>query len=209
MSHLYLKVLDNARKPKGFLGRCVLEFMNRFAHKELAEWAIDGIEVEKNKNILDVGCGGGANIARLLKKYPLANVVGVDYSAIAVRLSQKHNSKAIKNGKCKIYKSDVRCLPFRENTFDIITAFETIYYWPDIEQSFRGIYKILSNQGVFLIANGADAEEGGWTWDRYIEGMQTYPPTEITRYLTKVGFKNIKMSRKKRTPFFCILAYKI
>lgn len=34
--------------------------------------------------ILDCGCGGGANIRRLLKKYPQSIVKDVDYSAVSV-----------------------------------------------------------------------------------------------------------------------------
>ena len=40
-------------------------------------------------------------------------------------------------------------LPFRGETFDVITAFETIYFWPDISEVFKKVYKILKIGGTF------------------------------------------------------------
>lgn len=34
-------------------------------------------------------------------------------------------------------------LPFANETFDLATAFETIYFWSDIDQSFSQIYRVL------------------------------------------------------------------
>ena len=50
-------------------------------------------------------------------------------------------------------------MPFEDNTFDIITAFETVYFWPEIEKSFNEVKRILKPGGIFLIvleSNGSD-----------------------------------------------------
>ena len=61
--------LQNTRKPKGFLGRIMLHSMNS-GHTPLSKWALAQIHPAKNARVLDVGCGGGANIARLMKLCP-------------------------------------------------------------------------------------------------------------------------------------------
>lgn len=197
---------DNASNPKGLLGSFILRFMNGFAHKELADWAISYIEATPSL-ILDIGCGGGGNISRLLNKFPHALVSGIDYSPTSVKLSRELNSTEIEKGRCHIELGDVHCLRAESDSIDVITAFETIYYWTNIEQSFREVLRTLKPNGVFVIANGADAD-GGWTWDRFIKGMHTYSATEIQGLLSKVGFVNINVLRRENH-FLCVIASKI
>lgn len=50
-------------------------------------------------------------------------------------------------------------MPFDDNSFDIVTAFETIYFWPDIEKCFGEVKRVLKPGGIFLIgmeSNGSD-----------------------------------------------------
>ena len=52
-----------------------------------------------------------------------------------MKLSREVNEKLINEGKVEVMEGNVINLPFEDNTFDIVTAFETIYFWPDIEKS--------------------------------------------------------------------------
>ena len=112
---------NNAKNPKGILGRYILKFMNGYAHKDLAEWALRFIGIIDGESILDIGCGGGGNLSRFLRRFPNSTVNGVDYSTTAVELSKKNNVKEIERGRCKILLGDVQRLPFDSNLFDIVT----------------------------------------------------------------------------------------
>lgn len=181
--------------------------MNSYGHEWLAEWVFDFIEICNGDSLLDIGCGGGGNISRLLQKYPHSSVYGVDYSPTSVALSKKINVKEIKNNRCRVILGDAQNIPFESNSLNVVTAFETIYYWQDIEKCFREVFRILQQNGKFVIVNGADAE-GGWKWDKYIDGMHTYLPFELEILLRKTGFKRIKIFRKKEWHFLCVVACK-
>ena len=58
------------RRPQGFWGRRALSIMNGKNHAAMPEWVLSELDIKENDTILDVGCGGGANIARLLKRVP-------------------------------------------------------------------------------------------------------------------------------------------
>lgn len=47
----------------------------------------------------------------------------------------------------------VAALPFKDNAYDMATAFETVYFWPDIEKSFAEVRRILKPGATFLIVN--------------------------------------------------------
>ena len=61
----------------------------------MAEWGFTHIEIAENYICLDIGCGGGANVKKLLEKSPHGKVTGIDYSEISVEKSQKINKAEI------------------------------------------------------------------------------------------------------------------
>ena len=87
-------------------------------------------------------------------------VTGVDYSPVSVEKSRKVNANAIANGRCTVLEASVSSLPFNDNTFNMATAFETVYFWPDIEKSFSEVKRILAPGGKFLIVNEDDGLSG-------------------------------------------------
>ena len=77
---LLSKIFSNTLKPEGFFGRMMVNGMNGGGHARLAEWGLSHLTLTADANVLDVGCGGGANMARLLKRCPKGTVTGIDYS---------------------------------------------------------------------------------------------------------------------------------
>lgn len=149
-------IFENMRKPKGKLGNFQLRSMNK-EHTPVALWGLKHLDIQPEDLILDIGCGGGININRMAKN--AKKVYGVDYSIESVKLSREVNDDYIKQGKVEVLEGNVACLPFEDNTFDIITAFETVYFWPEIEKSFNEVKRILKLGGIFLIvleSNGSD-----------------------------------------------------
>ena len=132
------KLFINARKPDGFLGRMMVNGMNGWSHARMAQWGLSFVDINEDATVLDVGCGGGANIARMLTLAPKGRVLGIDYSAVSVAASRKVNADAIADGRCRIQEGSVESLPYADGEFDLVTAFETVYFWPNIEDRFRG-----------------------------------------------------------------------
>ena len=94
----------------------------------MAEWGLRHIQIADNSAVLDIECGGGANIKKMLTICPHGRVSGIDYSSVSVEKSRKVNRKAISDGRCKIIEGRALALPFSENSFDAVTAFETVYF---------------------------------------------------------------------------------
>ena len=131
---LLSKIFSNTRKPEGFFGRMMVNGMNGGGHARLAEWGLSFVKVAEDADVLDVGCGGGANIARHLNRCPRGKVTGIDYSPVSVKKSREVNAAAIAAGRCKVVEGSADALPFEDVCFDLVTAFETVYFWPSIEE---------------------------------------------------------------------------
>ena len=206
---LLSKFFSNAKKPEGFLGKIMVNGMNGGGHAVMSNWALESVEIAADEQILDIGCGGGANIARLLQRAPQGMVTGIDFSRVSVQKSTKVNTKAIQEGRCKVLEGNVANLPFEEDAFDLVTAFETIYFWPDIEHCFNEVKKVLKTGGHFVIINESD---GNGTmdakWESMIEGMHNYKPEEISLHLTNTGFCDINIFVNQEKHWLMVTAVK-
>lgn len=199
---------QNTRKPVGFGGTIMVRLMN-VCHSPIATWGFSKLSMRDNLNILDIGCGGGKNIATWLRKSKNSHVTGLDYSEVSVAESSKKNKWAIKRNRCEILRGNVAEMPFSDNTFDCVSAFETIYFWPGLEECFAEVNRVLKHGGIFMVCNGSDGEnESDEKWVNIIEGMSVYNEDQLHSALEKAGFYKIKCYINTEKHWLCIFAKK-
>ena len=203
-----MNFFENTRKPQGFGGRIMVKMMNS-GHSKLAKWGFTKIYAKSNAKVLDIGCGGGANIANWLAKCTNGHVTGIDYSKVSVAESEKLNAIAIKQGKCDIVYGDVSSMPFDDEAFDCVSAFETVYFWEDLEKCFAEVRRVMKNGATFLICNESDGTNSkDEKWAKKIGGMKIYNEMQLRTMLEKVGFCDIKTFVDAKKHWLCIVAKK-
>lgn len=199
---------QNTSKPEGLGGKIMVTSMN-IGHASMAAWGLMHIAPGKADSVLDIGCGGGANIKRLLVLCPEGHVTGVDYSPVSVEASRKNNAAAISKGKCAVVQANVSALPFEPEQFDLVTAFETVYFWPDIENAFRQVLRVLKPRGNFFICNEADGlNPANEKWTSKIEGMTIYNAEQLSTLLNNAGFTDIQTDNDAKRHWLCVKAKK-
>ena len=202
-----MSFFENTRKPVGLGGKIMVAMMNS-GHGAMADWGFGHITIAEDACILDAGCGGGANIKKLLAQAPKGQVKGIDYSEVSVEKSRKVNSKTIKEGRCEVLQASVAELPFDENTFDLVTAFETIYFWPGLADCFREVYRVTKSGGTFFICNESNGETNkDDKWVEKIGGMTIYNAAQILTALNQAGFSDAKVSKNDKG-WICVTARK-
>src|SRR5215831_14817973 len=155
---LFAWMSRQVRKPGGLLGGRMIRAMN-LTHAALTDWGLDQLAVRNTAAILDIGCGGGRTVHRLAALAPGAKVIGLDYSATSVAASRDFNAKEIEAGQVRIELGSVAALPFADSAFDIVTAVETHYYWPDLPANVREILRVLKPGGSCALI--AETYRGG------------------------------------------------
>ena len=198
---------DQCMKPHGEEGIETVKRMNE-NHREISEFAFDHVNVGVNDKILDIGCGGGANIEKFLK-LTNGNVDGLDYSEVSVSESAKRNREAIDEGRCKIIQADVSAMPLEDESYDLASAFETVYFWPDIAETFKEVYRIVRPNGQFLIGLGTDGNHpDDEKWLATVEGMSVYTAGELERCLLDAGFSSVESHVKENDYILAVIAKK-
>ena len=205
---LMKKYFNNTRKPEGFSGKMMIFGMN-VGHASVSKWGLSCLPKLEPEAILELGCGGGKNVQRLLKMYPEASVTALDYSEVSVQKTEQCNQAAISAGKCQVLQGDVSDLPFPDQCFDLATAFETIYFWPGPLESFRQVYRVLKPSGRFMICNESDGVGNkDDKWVEMIDGMHVYNKEQLREILKQAGFSTVVSHHDQKKHRLCLVAQK-
>ena len=201
-------LIRNAGKPKGLWGKLMISTMN-VEHTNLSIWGLGFLPKKDYSCGLDIGCGGGMNIIRL-SRICSDKIYGIDVSPLCVKNATKANKDLIKKGRVEITLGNVSSLPYPSESMDVVTAFETVYFWEKIDKCFAEVYRVLKKDGVFLITNELKAEDGNP--DKYeklesILNLNIYSEDELSENLKKAGFTDIK-AEIKGEDWICIIAIK-
>ena len=203
-------LMDQYRCPKGRLGRQVAALMNRH-HKQLTTWGLTKVEIGADFVILDVGCGGGKTVNRLAQLAPQGKVFGIDYSPDMVEYSKKVNQKLIAQNRVEIVEGSVEKMGLPNDYFDLVSAFETYYFWTNFPDALKEIKRVLKPGGKLLLVNEM-VQDGVYevAHAKLIEVTHVHliPLEEIQKVMQSVGFVNIQVFTKAETPWNAILAQK-
>lgn len=157
-------LVRQCRRPAWLPGRLFLRLMN-FRHSEVTNWGLSHVPIEKHFTMLDVGCGGGKTIDTLARIAKEGKVYGIDYSKQSVATARRVNRRWIDEGRVEIQYGSVSSLPFPPGTFDIVTAVETHYYWPDLATDLREILRVLKPDGrLLLVAETYKGRQLDWLY---------------------------------------------
>ena len=189
-----LKTLfTNCAHPKGRMGRAMLKFMN-LCHAPLTNWGLSLLDIQEGRTMLDIGCGGGATLRRLLKRSKGGMVYGIDISEESVVKARKVNA-AVLDKQVFVTQGSAEKLPYEDWKFDLVTAVETIYFWPNLPQCLQEVRRVLKPGGRFAVMVEVADENSKWV--TLVEGMKAYSPEQLKNLLADAGFVEIEVHRKK------------
>lgn len=182
---------DQYRNPQGEEGLEVIKKMNEH-HRELTEWGLSMIPPKTAKMVLDIGCGGGNALKMLAMKYPNAKCHGIDISETCINATLDNNKMFHRLEKVFAQVASVENIPFSEGTFDVVSAVETYFFWPDLERNIAHIVSRMAANGILCIiseqypteANKVQLQKNCETY-----GMKIVSNEDIVAILEKNGLE--------------------
>jgi ubiquinone/menaquinone biosynthesis C-methylase UbiE len=203
---------NQCSKPTGWLGRFTLWRMNS-SHSKLTDWGLAHISIEKHYTSLDVGCGGGKTISKLAALATQGKIYGVDYSEDSVAATRSFNAQSIAAGRVEVCHGSVSQLPFSDAMFDLVTAVETHFWWPNLPAGIREIFRVLKPGGQFIII--AEVYKGANTTasrlaEKYVSrtGMTLLSLDEHRELFANAGFSDVQVIEERDKGWLCAVGKK-
>jgi len=178
------KRVHQCQKPSGWLGRFIVWNMNS-RHSKLTDWGLSHVSIKPLDTVLDVGCGGGRTVSKLAAMASGGKVYGLDNSEVSVAVARKLNQGSMEEGRVEIRQGTVSELPFHDQTFDLVTAVETHFWWPDLPAGAREVRRVLRPGGIVAIV----AE--------VYKGATSRTAKLVERYAPRTGIKLLSISEHR------------
>jgi ubiquinone/menaquinone biosynthesis C-methylase UbiE len=153
-----------------------------------------------HSRILDMGCGTGKQLSANRSQFPEMSMFGMDLFGKMLQIAQKRHASPF------LTNADNMAAPFADNTFHYITNQFSYPHVQDKVQFFAEVWRILKNDGRFVITNIDPWQMPNWLIYRYFPAAQKLdfadflPVVQLSQRLQEAGFSNLQFQRQQLAP---------
>lgn len=167
--------------------------------RELATDAIRRYAKGSNLTLLDAGCGTGGQLAQLMGEDRIGRVTGLDFSMEAVRM-------AAERGLSGLVRGSTMTLPFRNDTFDVVTSIDVLYIRGVDDRVAMSEMRRVTKLGGLIVVNVPAFEMLRGRHDAAVHTRHRYRKSEVSLLLREHGFEVLKLSYWNTTLFPVMMA---
>ena len=123
------------------------------------------------------------------------------------------NASLIGSGKVEIRQASVAELPFSDGMFDLVTAVETHFWWPNLPDDMREVRRVVKPGGTLIVIaeiyKGATTKIGKMA-DKVLpqSGMKLLTVDEHRELLENAGFRDVRVNVEASKGWICAIGKK-
>ncbi|RVU86117.1 malonyl-[acyl-carrier protein] O-methyltransferase BioC [Leucothrix sargassi] len=149
--------------------------------------------------ILDIGCGTGQVVAEMGRAYPEADLVALDFSEKMLAETEKRLMEM--NKTATLVCADAECLPFSEESFELVTSSLMLQWSNDLTNNLKQIRHCLKPQGVLAFSTFTEGtlKEVKASWQRVDNVAHTsnfMTLASLKKCVEEAGFKKITIHQE-------------
>ena len=203
---LLKRSLGQCKKPRGRFSRFLARGMN-LGHSGLTRWGLGFIDIARDIDVLDIGCGGGRTVERLAGIAAAGKIVGIDYSPDAVVVARKKNRALINEGRVEMLQEAISSMRISDGALGLVTALESHYFWPDFRDDLKEVHRVTKPNGQLLIVGAAYKDKKHERRNQRIVdaiGMTYLRIEELRDVLEGVGYSEFDALEEKNKGWFAV-----
>ena len=141
-----------ARRPSGWLARKTYggTLGAPKGHEEVFDEVLQVLQPAGDGRCLELGCGGGRLLERLLASG--GSAAGLDHSSDMLALSAERNREALEEGRLELKQGDALQLPWPDEAFSSVVSANTFFFLEHPHRVLAEIRRVLKPDGRAIIA---------------------------------------------------------
>lgn len=149
----------------------------------------------QGERVLDVGCGTGLLLERIVDRYPDSQVTGVDLSPAMVAQASRRLARRV-----TLEVADAEALPFSTHSFDLVLSVSSFHFWPAPKDALAELRRVLRPGGRLVITDWCDEYLACRICDRILRlvnraHQRIYGRSECSALLARAGFQVSSLER--------------
>jgi ubiquinone/menaquinone biosynthesis C-methylase UbiE len=159
------------------------------------EQTLKRVRLLPNERVLDVGCGTGVLLGRILDRNPDSQVTGVDLSPAMVTQARRRLPQGV-----PLAVADAEALPFPAHRFDIVVSVSSFHFWPAPRLALAELRRVLRPGGRLVVTDWCDEYLACRVCDRILRlvdpaHQRIYARSECAALLTGAEFQVSSLER--------------
>jgi len=182
----------------------IYDFWGWLTERKAGKIVIKLAEIKNESTILDVACGTGEMLKRIIKLNPDGKNIGIDLSPDMITKARKKLNRLNKNN-FELEEGNVLNLKFPDNSFDVLINNYMVDLMPikTFNKITNEFFRVLKPNGKIVMSTfsfGTKKIHKFWYWlaKQYPHLLTGCRPVSFKEYLINVGFeieKNIEISQ--------------
>lgn len=103
---------------------------------------------------LDLGSGHAMLALAVAREAPEMEVLAVDFASDCRQIIEANIAEAHLADRVRCAAGDVHALPFEDGSADLIISRGSLFFWRDLKDAFREIYRVLAPGGATYLGGG-------------------------------------------------------
>lgn len=168
------------------------------------EDVLQKIDERPFKSMLDVGCGTGNLLSRVIDQYDDVRVSGIDFSTNMLNVASE-----VLGSNVELVLGDAEQLPWPDNSFDLLVCNSSFHHYPEPLTVLMEMRRVLKSDGRVIIADPWWSRTIRFLINLYlrtplnVEGdVRIYSQQEYKWLLSKCGFQSIEWEKPSNK--YCI-----
>ena len=143
-SHSHSHALD--RNPIEWDDEIAATYADKFGDWPTQGLVVDRLQLSEGAVVVDVGCGTGATLARVLERCPTARCVGIDHMDEMVR-----RARVTLGERAELHTANASALPLEDASADVVLFVNTLHHI-DPKAAMREAARVVKPGGVVVVA---------------------------------------------------------
>lgn len=191
-------IARQGRRPSGLLGMLVAGIMAQETAPE-NDAALRLLDLQPADDLLELGSGHGATLARAAGQAREGRLCGVDFSPVMHRHAQARNRALVRQGRLSFHLAATDRLPFADRCFDKALSVHTVYFWEDPAAHLAEARRVL-RPGGRLVLGFRPGEDPGFTAAFPPEVYRIRPEAEVLAAVEQAGLAVRQVVRQTLGP---------
>jgi ubiquinone/menaquinone biosynthesis C-methylase UbiE len=145
---------------------------------------------------LEIGCGGGGLIERLLSQ-KAACVAALDHSPDMLALAMAHNQRAVADERLQLKLGDAAEIPWPDQTFDAAVSANMFFFIEEPQRVLDELFRVLRPGARLVIVTtpGPLPKASLRNWWLYVWGpaLHVHSNAQMESMFSRAGFVNVRI----------------